>query len=164
MGLWRVNLCLGLKQFGAHVHAADGVPYILLKMSVRSLELAVGHFIGGAPKVTARQCRCPFTTCRLVLLQMLIFLQKRVWKIRGLSLYSCAIIFPKVCVCKRCLCCLCLFDSFCKSSLQISRAASVRCVFYTVILYWFWMRHCKLTCPEPWVTSLVNNTEIFMVF
>jgi len=26
---------------------------------------------------------------------------------------------------------------------QRSRAASVRCVFYTAILHWFWMRHCK---------------------
>lgn len=110
-------LCLGQKEFSARVHAADGVSYFLLKMSVRSLELAASHCIGAAPKVTARQCRCPFTTCRLVLLQLVFSLQKGVWKIRGLSLCSRAIIFPKVCVCKHCLCCLCLFDSFCKSPL-----------------------------------------------
>lgn len=140
MSLWRVNLRLGLKQFGAHVHAADGVPYFLLKMSVRSLELAVGHFIGAAPKVTARQCRCPFTTCRLVLLQLVFFsCGKGYEKLEALVHIHVPSVLQK-CMSANAAFAICASLRPSANLLfwgQISRAASMRCVFYTVILYWF---------------------------
>lgn len=139
VGLWRMgSLCSRLKDLcSVHVHAANGMPYFLVTMSARSLELTVSCVTGATSKVTPRKCRCPLTTCRLMLWQ-LFACRKGNEKLKAL-VYSYMPSFFLKRFCKHCLCCLCLWFLLLSPSsgarpVEHHCANTGECDFYTAIL------------------------------